>query len=130
MKLRPFSQSKYLWMIIVLLSVIAILFKSSYRTYIYTNHINDFGVADSSPNFFAGLIIVLLYFVQVQKTTLQKHALFAVVGLVGYELIQGSFFKNNVFDYKDILASILGVFIGYFICSKFKSRPVFNSQEV
>lgn len=130
MKLKPFSQSKYLWLIIILLSFIAIIFKSTYREYIYANNINDFGIADSSPNFFAGLIIVLLYFVQEQKITLQKHALFAAVGLVGYELIQGSVFKNNVFDYKDILASILGVFIGCFICSKFKSGPIFNDEAV
>lgn len=130
MKLRPLSQTKYLWMLIILLSIVAIIFKSIYRQYIYSNQINDYGIADSSPNFFAGLIIVLLYFVQDQKTTLQKHALFAAVGLVGYELIQGSVFKSNVFDYKDILASILGAFIGYFICSKFKSGPIFNGQEV
>lgn len=126
MKFRPLKQTKYLWMFIILLSIIAIVFKSSYREYIYANDINDFGVADSSPNFFAGLIIVLLYFVQEQKTTLLKHAVFAALGLVGYELIQGSVFKNNVFDYKDILASILGAFIGYLICSKFKSAPIFN----
>ncbi len=130
MKLKPFSQSKYSWIVIVLLSVVAILFKSMYREYIYANHINDFGVADSSPNFFAGLIIVLLYFVQEQKITLQKHALFATVGLVGYELIQGSVFKNNIFDYKDIIASILGAFIGYLICSRFKSSSILISEKV
>ena len=121
MKLRPLSQTKYLWMLIILLSIIALIFKSTYRQYIYANQINDYGIADSSPNFFAGLIIVLLYFVQDHKTTLQKHALFAALGLVGYELIQGSVFKNNVFDYKDIIASILGAVIGYFICSKLKT---------
>lgn len=128
MKLRPLSQTKYLWMFIILLSIIAIILKSTYRQYIYANQINDYGIADSSPNFFAGLIIVLLYFVQDQKTTLQKHALFAGLGLVGYELIQGSVFNNNVFDYKDIIASILGAFIGYFICLKFKNNEAVNVQ--
>lgn len=128
MKLRPLSQTKYLWMLIILLAIIAIILKSTYRQYIYANQINDYGIADSSPNFFAGLIIVLLYFVQDQKTTLQKHALFAALGLVGYELIQGSVFKNNVFDYKDILASILGAVIGYLICSKFKNNEAVNVQ--
>lgn len=130
MKFKPLSQTKYLWMLIILLSIIAIIFKSTYRQYIYVNHINDYGLADSSPNFFAGLIIVLLYFVQEQKTTLQKHALFAAVGLVGYELIQGSVFKNNIFDYKDIIASILGAFIGYLICSRFKSGWILISEKV
>lgn len=126
MKFRPFSQTKYLWTIVIILSIIAIIFKSSYRQYIYSHHINDFGIADSSPNFFAGLIIVFLYFTQDQKITLQKHALFAAIGLIGYELIQGSIFKNNVFDYKDILASVLGTFIGYLIGAKFKAGSIFN----
>ncbi|QQT26705.1 hypothetical protein [Sphingobacterium spiritivorum] len=121
MKFKPFSQTKYVWIILILLAIIAIIFKSSYRQYIYTNQINDFGVADASPNFFAGLILVIFYFTQYQKISLQKHALFTAVGLIGYELIQGTVFKNNYFDYKDIIASILGAFAGYLLCSKFKS---------
>lgn len=126
MKFKPLSETKYLWIIIILLSIIAIVFKSVYRQYVYTNQINDYGVADASPNFFAGFIIVLMYFTQYQKSTLKKHAIFTVVGLVGYELIQGSIFKNNFFDYKDILASIFGAFIGYLISSKFKSGAIFS----
>jgi len=118
MKLRPFSETKYVWIIVVLLTIIAILFKSVYRGYIYINHINDFGIADSSPNFFAGLIIVFTYFIQAQKESLLKYSIFTLVGLVGYELIQGSVFRNNVFDLKDIIASVLGVFIGYLCCLK------------
>ena len=130
MKFRTLSQTKYLWMVLILLSIIAIIFKSSYRQYIYANQINDFGIADSSPNFFAALIIVFFYFSQYQNITLRKHALYTVVGLVGYELIQGSLFKNNVFDYKDIIASVLGAFIGFLIRLKFKSGSVFNYQKI
>ncbi|WP_300685124.1 hypothetical protein [Chryseobacterium sp.] len=129
MKFKPLSQTKYVWIIIILLSIVAILFKSIYRQYIYANHINDYGIADSSPNFFAGLIIVIFYFTQNQNLTLKKHTLFTVVGLVGYELIQGSIFKNNVFDYKDIFASILGAFIGYLWCLKFKTGSALNNPE-
>lgn len=127
MKFRSFSDTKYLWLVIVLLSIIAILFKSIYREYIYSNEINDFGIADSSPNFFAGLIIILFYYVQYQKVSLKVYALFAAIGLIGYELIQGSVFKSNIFDYKDILASIIGVTMGYIICSGFKIGALFNS---
>ncbi|MGJ1498383.1 hypothetical protein ACR79R_13795 [Sphingobacterium spiritivorum] len=121
MKFKSLSQTKYVWIIIILLSIVAIIFKSSYRQYIYANQINDFGIADASPNFFAGLILVIFYFTQHQKITLQKHALFTEIGLIGYELIQGTVFKNNYFDYKDIIASILGAFAGYLVCSGFKS---------
>eukprot|EP01132_Coremiostelium_polycephalum_P019167 gene19167-22808_t len=129
MKFKPLLQTKYLWITIIILSIIAIAFKSAYRQYIYANKINDYGIADSSPNFFAGLIIVFFYFTQYQKLTLKKHAIFTVVGLIGYELIQGSVFKHNFFDYKDIFASLLGAFIGYLIGSKFKSGPIFNDME-
>ncbi len=130
MKFRSLSQTKYLWIVILLLSIIAIVLKSTYRQYIYANKINDYGIADSSPNFFAGLILVFFYFTQQQKINLKIHAIFTVVGLVGYELIQGNVFKHNYFDYKDILASILGGVIGYIIGSKYKSGPIFNYSEV
>lgn len=127
MKFRSFAETKYLWVIIAVLTIIAIILKSVYRQYIYTYQIDDFGIADSSPNFFAGIIILLMYFTQVQKMSLIRHALFVIIGLVGYELIQGSVFKNNVFDYKDIFASILGVGIGYICVLKFKrSSPIFH----
>ncbi len=115
-------------MAIILLSVIAILLKSVYREYVYANQINDLGVADSSPNFFAGLITMLFYFTQDQKMPFKKYAIWAIVGLVGYELIQGSVFKDNFFDYKDILASIMGVGVGYFIGLKSKLNYVIAGQ--
>ncbi|MGM1429992.1 hypothetical protein ACS126_12095 [Sphingobacterium lactis] len=127
MKFRSFAETKYLWVIIAVLTIVAIILKSVYRQYIYTHQIDDFGIADSSPNFFAGIIILLMYFTQVQKMSLIRHALFVIIGLVGYELIQGSVFKNNVFDYKDIFASILGVGIGYICVLKFKrSSPIIH----
>lgn len=129
MKFNSFSKTKYLWLTIVVLSIIAIILKSTYRQYVYANQINDFGVADSSPNFFAGLITVLLYFTQNQKMSLKKYTLFAIIGLVGYELIQGSVFKNNFFDYKDIFASIFGVGVGYFAGLKLKTNPIFTSEK-
>lgn len=115
MNFKPFSKTKYLWLTILITSIIAIILKSTYRQYVYTNQINDFGIADASPNFFAGLVITLLYFTQNQKMTFKKYAFFALVGLIGYEIIQGSVFKNNFFDYRDIIASIIGVGFGYFV---------------
>lgn len=129
MKFNSFSKTKYLWLTIVVLSIIAIILKSTYRQYVYANQINDFGVADSSPNFFAGLITVLLYFTQNQKMSLKKYTLFAIIGLVGYELIQGNIFKNIFFDYKDIFASIFGVGVGYFAGLKLKTNPIFTSEK-
>lgn len=130
MKFKPLSETKYVWIILLVLTLIAILFKSVYRFYIYSNQINDFGIADSSPNFFAGLIIVMTYYVQKQKISLKNHTFFSVVGLLGYEFIQGSIFKSNVFDFKDIIASILGVFVGYYICTFLNSISFSGFQNL
>ncbi|ERJ60468.1 hypothetical protein M472_17080 [Sphingobacterium paucimobilis HER1398] len=85
------------------------------------------GLQTLLPIFFAKLIIILFYYVQYQKVSLKVYALFAAIGLIGYKLIQGSVFKSNIFDYKDILASIIGVTMGYIICSGFKIGALFNS---
>ena len=129
MKFRPFSETKYVWIIILILTIIAIVFKSVYRHYIYTNQINDFGIADSSPNFFAGLIIVFTYYIQPQKLTLRKYALFSLIGLIGYELVQGSIFKTNIFDFKDLIFSIIGTLLGYLFCIKLSSSSILGFQN-
>ncbi len=122
MKFRPFKETKYIWAFLFLLSGLAIIFKSSYRTYIYAHQINDFGIADASPNFFAGLIITLLFFIQFQSMTFQKHAIYAAIGLIAYEVIQGNIFQSNYFDAKDIVATVLGVAVGYAIGLQWKTQ--------
>jgi hypothetical protein len=129
MKFKPFSETKYLWMTIVVLSIIAILVKSVYRAYIYENQINDFGFADASPNFFAGLIIMLFYYTQITETTFKKYAWGALLGLIGYELLQGGIFKGTIFDVKDIIASILGVGVSFLICTKLNFNSIFNGDK-
>jgi hypothetical protein len=41
MKFISLKESKYVWLIIIALTIIAILFKSIYRQYITENHIQD-----------------------------------------------------------------------------------------
>ena len=131
MKFIGLKESKYVWLILIALTIIAILFKSVYRQYITENKINDFGIADTSPNFFAGLIIMFFYFTQnvYDKNKFRKSAFLALVGLIGYELVQGNFLSYRTFDYKDIFASIIGVIFGYFLCLKLRQNTSILPSE-
>ena len=125
MKFIGLKESKYVWLIIIVLTIIAILFKSVYRQYITENNISDFGISNTSPNFFAGLIIVFVYFTQsfYDKNKFIKHCFFyTLIGLVGYELVQGNILTYRTFDFGDILASILGVLLGYFLCLELNNK--------
>lgn len=131
MKFISLKESKYVWVIIIALTIIAILFKSIYRQYITENHIQDFGISDTSPNFFAGLIIMFYYFTQniYNKNKFIKNAFFALVGLIGYELVQGNVLTYRTFDFSDIVASIIGVILGYFICIELNNRTILLPKE-
>jgi hypothetical protein len=131
MKFRNFKAVKYVWLILVILTIIAILFKSIYRHYISENNINDFGIADTSPNFFAGLITMFSYFTQsiYERKAFMKCATFALIGLIGYELVQGNMLTYRTFDFRDIFASILGVICGYFLCIELNSKTTWFSEE-
>jgi hypothetical protein len=126
MKFISLKESKYVWVIIITLTIIAILFKSVYRQYITENNIEDFGISDTSPNFFAGLIIMFFYFTQnvYDKNKFIKNVFFALVGLIGYELAQGNILTYRTFDFGDIIASIIGVILGYFLCIELNNRTI------
>lgn len=131
MKFISLKESKYVWLIIISLTIIAILFKSVYRQYIKENNISDFGISDTSPNFFAGQIIVFVYFTQsvYEKNNFIKYSFFTLVGLIGYELIQGNFLAYRTFDFDDIIASIIGVILGYFLCIELNNRTTLLPKQ-
>jgi hypothetical protein len=132
MKFISLKESKFVWLIIITLTIIAILFKSVYRQYITENNINDFGISDTSPNFFAGLIIVVVYFTQsvYDKNKFIKHCFFfTLLGLIGYELVQGNFLAYRTFDFGDIVASIIGVLFGYFLCTQLNNKTTLLPKE-
>lgn len=132
MKFISLKESKYVWLIIIALTIVAILFKSIYRQYITENNIKDFGISDTSPNFFAGLIIVFFYFTQsvYEKNKFIKYSfIFTLVGLIGYELVQGNILTYRTFDFGDIIASILGVTMGYFLCVELNNRTKLLPKE-
>jgi hypothetical protein len=80
-----------------------------YRPFIYDNHINDFGIADSIGNsggIMAQIFFGLLIINPSRKNGIRLIVLFTV-GYILYEIVQ-LFLPGGVFDWKDIYATILG----------------------
>jgi hypothetical protein len=103
--------------------VIAVLFffltemgRNIYRPYIYANHINDYGIADSIGNL--GGIIVQIFFMLAILNSPKNKALrvigFIVIGYIIYEILQ-PFLPRGVFDYKDIYGTLIGGVIALFV---------------
>lgn len=96
--------------------VIAVLFfllteigRNIYRPFIYTNNIDDYGIADSIGN--SGGIIVQLFFSLAILNSRRKKVLhlfgFIVIGYILYEILQ-PYLPKGVFDWKDIYGTLIG----------------------
>ena len=103
--------------------VIAVLFfflteigRNIYRPYIYTNNIDDYGIADSIGN--SGGIIVQIFFMLAILNSPRKKVLrvigFIVIGYIVYEILQ-PYLPRGVFDWKDIYGTLIGGVISLFI---------------
>ena len=86
--------------------------RSIYRPFIYSNGINDLGIADSMGNL--GGIVVQVYFslaiLNSQKNKAFNVIGFLVVGYILYEIVQ-PYLPKGVFDWKDIYGTIIGGFL-------------------
>ena len=93
-----------------------------YRPWIYSNHINDWHIADSFPSFFCILVPYYFYDSFCSLTGKPFKSNQAILGLtlgnLLYELIQ---IPVGGFDWFDILAIFLGVAV-VFILDKFGIR--------
>lgn len=87
-----------------------------YRPFIYSNNIDDYGLADSIGNL--GGIVVQIFFMLTFFNSPKKKGfriiLFMVFGYILYEAVQ-PYLPKGVFDWKDIYATIIGGFISYLI---------------
>ena len=86
--------------------------RSVYRPYIYSNGINDFGIADTMGNL--GGIVVQIFFSLAILNSQKEKAFnvigFLVVGYILYEIVQ-PYLPKGVFDWKDIYGTIIGGFV-------------------
>ena len=92
--------------------IIGLLVKTFYRSYIYTNEINDFGLADSLPSLFYVIGFSQLLMISSFKFP-SLVILFVSLGSVVYEFKQ--FYISDHLDIPDIVASIVGGIVSYMI---------------
>jgi len=87
-----------------------------YRPYIYSNDIDDFGLADSIGNL--GGIIVQIFLTLAVLNSPKRKALrvigFISIGYVIYEVLQ-PYLPRGVFDWKDIYGTAAGGIISILI---------------
>lgn len=96
--------------------IIAVLFffiteagRKIYRPYIYSNNIDDYGIADSIGN--SGGIIVQIFFSLAILNSPGKKAFhvfgFIVIGYIVYEILQ-PYLPRGVFDWQDVYGTLIG----------------------
>ena len=90
--------------------------RNIYRPFIYTNDIDDYGIADSIGN--SGGIIVQIFFMLVILNSPRKKVFrvigFIVIGYILYEILQ-PYLPRGVFDWKDIYGTLIGGVISLFV---------------
>ncbi len=95
--------------ITVLAFILTEIGRNIYRPFIYTNRINDYGIADSIGN--SGGIIVQIFFMLTFLNS-PPPKVFRVIGFVTtgyilYEILQ-PYLPKGVFDIKDIYGTLAG----------------------
>ena len=83
--------------------------RSIYRPFIYKNHINDFGIADSIGNL-GGILVQIFFGLAIFNSSKIKSIrliLFFILGYILYEIVQ-PILPRGVFDWKDIYGTLIG----------------------
>ena len=95
--------------ITILFFIITEMGRNIYRPFIYSNDINDYGIADSIGN--SGGIVVQIFFslliLNSQKKKVFNVVGFITIGYILYELLQ-PYLPRGVFDWKDIYGTLIG----------------------
>ncbi|MBV1821455.1 hypothetical protein DW1_2893 [Proteiniborus sp. DW1] len=88
-----------------------------YRSYIYGNNINDYGLADIFPNIGAVITASFLFMAKAQYEEYKDELIVilgSVLGFIAYEFIQIKL-PIGTFDWKDIIGTIIGGIITFLI---------------
>ena len=102
--------------------VLGLLSKTTYRSYMINNDVNDYGISGFLPSFFYVIgFALLLLFNPVKNSTL--IIIIVTLGSIIYELYQS--YRNSKLDLNDIAASILGGVTAFIII-----RLVTNSTNL
>jgi glycopeptide antibiotics resistance protein len=84
-----------------------------YRPYIYENHINDFGLADSVGNW-GGIVVQIFFGLTILNPPFRKGFRligFFVAGYIIYEVLQ-TVLPKGTFDLLDVYGTLIGGVIG------------------
>lgn len=119
----PLEQSKKRRWVYLLLCVLCAgigwLLSITYRPYVYTNHINDWHLADSIGNIVAVPAAAFLFYAM-QKTIRQTKLAVLIMDFFAWCLYELVF--SMTFDWWDILASLLMCFIMYPLLSSLEKH--------
>jgi uncharacterized protein YneF (UPF0154 family) len=115
-----FSNKNMLKLILILNIIFGFFINTFFRPYIYSNNINDFGIAGMGNNFlFIPSVYIMLYLFKIKfifdkyKDVIFHFFILSLVEVLSY------FFKGiGTFDFKDILALFFGAILTYFIAKK------------
>lgn len=102
--------------IAVLFFIITELGRKVYRPYIYSNDINDLGIADSIGNL-GGVVVQIFFSLAILNSPKNKTfrvILFIILGYILYEILQ-PYLPRGVFDWLDIYGTILGGIVSILI---------------
>ena len=116
-KIRTIDTVRIIYFFTFLFSFVLTKFgQTTYRSYIYENKIEDFGIADSIGN--SGGILVQIFFGLAILNPSRKKGLrlivFFVLGYILYEFAQ-KILPKGVFDWQDIYGTLIGGVVGIFV---------------
>jgi hypothetical protein len=108
--------------------------RNVYRPYIYSHHINDYGLADAIGNL--GGIVVQIFFILAILNPPKRKAYnviaFLSLGYILYEIAQ-PYLPKGVFDWKDIWGTLIGgvfsLFLFLIIQSMVKNKVIKKFQK-
>jgi len=116
-RLKSFKEERFFWILFATFCLVYFAFDNlTYREYIRSNSINDFGIADHGPNFFCVFALYTFYFLSSngKEKTFLNWCLKVSGILIIYEILQ-LFIPAQTFDWKDIVATIIASVLAYFL---------------
>lgn len=116
---------KYSIVYFIILLIINYVLSSIYRPFIYSNNINDYGLADVGNNiiFIPGVYFMILLFRKKPFLGFYKDIYFHVLFLVIVEISSKYINGIGTFDYKDIVGLLLGGLLTILIVKLHLKKP-------
>ena len=102
--------------IFIFMFILTEIGRKIYRPYIYSNDIFDYWIADTIGNF-TGTIAIVFFNLTISNPEYKIGKYFSLliaIGLIVYELLQ-YFSPRSIFDWRDIIATLLGGLISFII---------------